>query len=204
MKKSLIYPIAFMIIITVFFTSILAFLNYSTADMIESNENKIKREKLLYVFNIPVNDYNPQTVKSLYDEYISETQIGNETLYVAKDEDKILGYAFLIDGNALWGSLRGFVALSSDFNTILGVDFLSHSETPGLGGRIDENWFKDQFRGINISNSTGYEYIIFNPSPDGNVDSISGATLTSEAVRKIINENLNELLERAKEESLNE
>jgi len=78
------------------------------------------------------------------------------------------------------------------------VDFVSHSETPGLGGRISETWYKEQFRDLEFSPDETV-YVIYTPSPGGNVDAISGATGTSEAVRTILNESMDEFISLLKE-----
>ena len=75
---------------------------------------------------------------------------------------------------------------------IIGLEFISQEETPGLGGRIDELEFKEQFRDI-IINDDGTNYIIYNPASGGNVDAISGATLTSQAVADFLNKDLLEI-----------
>ncbi len=75
--------------------------------------------------------------------------------------------------------------MNQDFTQVLGIDFVTHSETPGLGGRISELWFKEQFRAVSI-NSDDSDIVTYRPAPDGNVDAITGATLTSDAVRNII------------------
>ncbi len=80
------------------------------------------------------------------------------------------------------GTVEGYAAISADNSELLGIDFVSHSETPGLGGRISEEPFKEQFRNLDLTNAKGGEYIVYRPAPDGNVDSIAGATLTSKSV----------------------
>ncbi len=78
----------------------------------------------------------------------------------------------------------------------MGIDFVSHSETPGLGGRISEEPFKEQFRNLDLSSrNEGGEYITYRPAPDGNVDSIAGgATLTSKSVSNFLNENIKDFI----------
>jgi Na+-transporting NADH:ubiquinone oxidoreductase subunit C len=100
-----------------------------------------------------------------------------------------IGYAVPINGAGLWGSITGYVGLNKDYTEIIGIEFVTQSETPGLGGRISENSYKDQYRGIDISGKTD-NFIISSPQPDSNVDAIAGATQTSAAVVKIVNENI--------------
>lgn len=202
-KKSFIYPVIFMVLITSVFTFILAFANYKTEDVIAFNEENKVREKLLYTFDIALDSKEPEDIEKAYNDYISEIEVDDKKVYIAKKDNEVLGYGFVIDGNALWGSVKGFAAISHDLDTLLGIDFVSHSETPGLGGRIDEAWFKEQFRGIELDTSKD-EFIVYRPSSGGNVDAISGATLTSDSVRKFLNEDINKFLNLAKEVDLNE
>ena len=122
---------------------------------------------------------------------------------MAKKDGEVLGYAFEVRGNGLWGQIRSYVAFDKSFEELKGVDFISHSETPGLGGRIDERWFVDQFQGIEVSESEDGEYLVFKPAVGGNIDSITGATQTSKSVRTMFNENIEEILQ-VKEEVTNE
>lgn len=118
--------------------------------------------------------------------------------YSASKDGELIGYAFPFQGSA-FGHNLGYVAVSPDFSQIIGVDFIKHSETPGLGGRISENWYRDQFRGIDISESVD-EVIVYRPSDGGNADAITGATLTSLAVKNMINDELQNLLKEVKGE----
>lgn len=194
MKKSFIFPIIFMVLITAFFTAILAFLNYSTADVIAFNQETELRKTLLYVFNIDIPSDEPKVVEEFFSKYISEDTINGKDVYVAKEEGNIIGYAFPIAGSALWGSVEGFAAVSDDFSELLGIDFVSHSETPGLGGRISEDWFKEQFRGLNLTDANNGNYIVYKPAPGGNVDAIAGATLTSKSVSNFMNEDIDKFI----------
>jgi Na+-transporting NADH:ubiquinone oxidoreductase subunit C len=201
MKKSFSFPIIFMIIITAFFTFILAFLNYKTVDVIAYNQETDLRKTILYVFNIEVPSEDPKTIEEIFNKYIEEEEIEGKTIYTVKEGSRVTAYAFPIGGTGLWGTVEGYAAISADNNELLGIDFVSHSETPGLGGRISEEPFKEQFRGLDLSNAKNGEYIIYRPAADGNVDSIAGATLTSKSVSKFLNENIKDFIENQKGEN---
>jgi Na+-transporting NADH:ubiquinone oxidoreductase subunit C len=62
---------------------------------------------------------------------------------------------------------------------------LAHGETPGLGGRIEEAWFQDQFKGLDVS--AGVKVEKEKKGVAGEVDAIAGATRTGNAVMTIIN-----------------
>lgn len=194
MKKSFSFPIVFMVIITAFFTLILAYLNYVTTDAIAFNEETDLRKTLLYVFDIEVPSEDPKVIEEVFNQYVGKEEIGDETIYFIKEGEKITGYAFPVGGTALWGTVQGYVAISEDYSKLLGIDFVSHSETPGLGGRISEDWFKEQFRGLDLTKAQDEQYIIYRPAPNGNVDAIAGATQTSNSVSKFLNEDIYEFI----------
>ncbi len=189
MKKSFAYPIVFMAVITGVFTFILAFLNYSTADKIQLNERTELRRKILYVFDIETESGSPEEVEKIFNDRIEETKVEEDIVYTLKSNDETIAYAFPVRGAGLWGSILGYVGISADYSEIIGVDFISHSETPGLGGRIEEEPYKIQFRGLEITD-TQEDYIIYRPASGGNVDAISGATLTSKSVSNFLNEDI--------------
>jgi len=198
MKKSFIFPIAFMVLITAFFTAILAFLNYSTADVIAFNQETEIRKTILYVFNIETPSSEPKEIEETFNKYISEEAINGRKIFVAKEGETTIGYAFPIGGTALWGTVEGFAAVSEDYGELLGIDFVSHSETPGLGGRISEEWFKEQFRGLKLTNIDKGNYIVYKPAPGGNVDGIAGATLTSKSVSNFMNADIDKFIKENK------
>ena len=194
MKKSFSYPIIFMAVITAIFTFILAFLNYSTADKIEFLQDTELRRKILYVFDIPIPSESPEDIAKTFKENVEEETIDGEKIFFIKENGEIKGYAVPVGGSGLWGSIEGYVGLSADLSHILGLDFTNHSETPGLGGRISEDEFKEQFRNLDLSQSQDGDYIIYRPAPGGNVDAITGATLTSKSVSDFLNQDIYEFI----------
>jgi Na+-transporting NADH:ubiquinone oxidoreductase subunit C len=201
MKKSFSFPIIFMIIITAFFTSLLAYLNYKTTDIIAYNQETDLRKTLLYVFNIEISSNDPKEIEEVFNKYVEKDELDGQTIYIVKEKGDVAGYAFPIAGTALWGTVEGYAAISNDYTTLLGVDFVSHSETPGLGGRISEDWFKEQFRGLDLTKAKDGQYIIYRPQPNGNLDAIAGATQTSKSVSNFINEDIYKFIELRKGEN---
>ena len=89
-----------------------------------------------------------------------------------------------IYGAGLWGPVWGYIALDTDFPTILGVYFDHSGETPGLGSKIkDDPEFQAQFIGksFDLANAANPFDILKGGAPEGNnhaVDAISGSTMT--------------------------
>ena len=82
--------------------------------------------------------------------------------------------------------MYGYVAISpEDANTILGVTFYSHGETPGLGGEIDNPRWQALWVNKKLTDESGaYKFQITKNAADQNfdIDALSGATLTSNGV----------------------
>lgn len=98
-------------------------------------------------------------------------------------------YVLPIQGNGLWGMIYGFITLDKDLNTIKGISFYQHKETPGLGALIEEPQWRAKWDGIKMYNQAGQVAtgVTKAGSPKENwVDGISGATLTSRGVSDMV------------------
>ncbi len=94
-----------------------------------------------------------------------------------------------VRGPGLWSTLYGFLALEGDGNTIAGMGFYDHAETPGLGGEVDNPNWKAQWPGKKAFNeSTRQPQLGLSKKPDGihEVDTLSGAALTANGVTNLL------------------
>ncbi len=97
-----------------------------------------------------------------------------------------------IRGYGLWSTLWGFIALEKDFNTVVGLGFYSHAETPGLGGEVDNPKWKSQWPGKKIVDESGKLAIKVTKGGQADttspyqVDGLSGATLTTTGVDNLV------------------
>ena len=82
-------------------------------------------------------------------------------------------------GSGYGGSIGVIVAINVENDQIMGVGVTTHSETPGLGSRAkDDPAFARQFRGMSIKDPMKIKV-----RPDGGeIDALSGATVTSRGV----------------------
>ena len=111
-------------------------------------------------------------------------------VYSTKDGEKY--YIISVRGSGLWDEIWGNIALESDLNTIAGASFDHKAETPGLGAEIKDNpAFPEQFINTQIYNNEG-ELVSVTVRKGGardplhEVDGISGATITSDGVSKML------------------
>jgi len=103
-------------------------------------------------------------------------------------------YVLSASGKGLWDDIWGYIGLKSDISTINGSVFDHKGETPGLGSKITEDWFQDQFIGKTIAENGKFASIeVLKPGKNLNnhqVDGISGATFTGAGVDEMITRNL--------------
>lgn len=185
MKNNYIYTIFFVFLISAVFTAILASVNAFYVPVIRENEQVAKTVSILSSLGFD-NIENNKDINRVFEENIEQEERFGTVVYTQyNDEQKPIAYAIEFIGSGLWGSINGYLGVSADLDEIVGIDFTTHSETPGLGGRIDEQWYKEQFEGIKITDPF---YIKNRIDGDGDVDAITGATLTSNSVVSIINE----------------
>ncbi|MDO5717923.1 MAG: FMN-binding protein [Tissierellia bacterium] len=195
-KKSILYPIFFMFIVTAVFTFVLAVLNHTTADIIKENQDFELRKKILYVFDLLDEKDTQEDVNEKFEGRITERDYKDEQkIYILEDGDE-KAYAVPFNGPGLWGSIHGYIGVDGDLKKITGIEFISQSETPGLGGRIAEKPYKEQFRDVDITERIGNELIINRPAPGGNVDAIAGATQTSTFVKNMLNKDLIDFIDK--------
>lgn len=122
-------------------------------------------------------------------------------LFVANVEGKKY-YIIPLRGAGLWNAIWGYLSLEGDFNTIAGATFDHAGETPGLGAEITKDWFSNMFKNEKIFDSQGNlvgvatvkGYSQPENNDDNKVDSISGATITSDGVSAMISERLKHYL----------
>lgn len=108
--------------------------------------------------------------------------------------DKIAQIVLPVHGYGLWSTLYGFLSLESDANTIKGLRFYEHAETPGLGGEVDNPAWRAQWPGKKVFDDQGnlqIRVIRGHVTPDLSgsqykVDGLSGATLTSQGVSNLL------------------
>lgn len=99
-----------------------------------------------------------------------------------------------ISGYGLWSTLYGYLVLSSDANTVAGITFTEHAETPGLGGEVDNPAWKASWAGKQVyADVQGAPVLALHkgvnlakPEAVHQVDALSGATLTSNGVTHLI------------------
>jgi len=114
---------------------------------------------------------------------------------------RCVGWAFNCEGPGFADKIELVVAVDKDFETMAGFDVLASSETPSFGDRIKEPWYRNQFAGAPAAGlklvKTGDPRKI-----DSEIVAITGATVSSEAVVKIINNSIIQIKDQMQEKGL--
>jgi Na+-transporting NADH:ubiquinone oxidoreductase subunit C len=194
--------VVYMFLISLFFASLVSAVKHLNEKTIASNQALKLQRIILKVLEIPVEkNTRDDQISQLFMERIKNIQVEDRILYVGYEEDAhtILGYAFPVGGPGFWGPIQGMVGVDPEVTKVLGIAFTKHSETPGLGGRITEDWFSSQFKGLPLHPIDG-DKKIFYLKPAGTtgapneLDAITGATNTSSAVEAFLNDELDYFL----------
>lgn len=114
-------------------------------------------------------------------------------VYLVKQDGELDQIVMPFWGSGLWGLMRGFISLDSDLQTVRGLTFYDHKETPGLGGEVDnEKTFKSQWPGTVALGEEGNVLVEVlkagrpQTNPDSQIDGLSGATITTNGVNAMV------------------
>ena len=181
--KFKIWTVLFLIIVVCISAGMLNAIHFYTDPIAQKNARIKIQRSILEIFGIP---YEETSVEEAFKEniYIDTKTVEGFTIYRTE-----AGIAFEISGPGFWETISVLIALEPDLETIKGLRILKHAETPGLGGRITESWFQDQFKGKKLVPDLK---IVSHKKAEGpnQVDAITGATETSKALERMINNNV--------------
>lgn len=127
--------------------------------------------------------------------YGSAIKAGELHVFVAQAEGETK-YVLPVTGRGLWGGLWGYIALNADKKTVYGTYFYHESETAGLGARIGERWFQEQFNGKPVFAGENTEAVALKvvkagaSKAENEIDGVTGATLTSDGVSAMVQDGL--------------
>ena len=109
-----------------------------------------------------------------------------------KTDDGSIKYVLPVYGAGLWGPIWGYIAVNDDGNTIYGANFSHEGETPGLGARIAEQPFQDNFKEKHLFIDGEFKSVAVlkrgQKASNGaeQIDALTGATITSRGVSDMI------------------
>jgi len=137
-------------------------------------------ETIMTNYDIP---YDAGEETKTFEQNFTEIVKGKTNYYISKIKNRG-SVVFASEGPGLWSVVELLITIDKDRKHLLDMTVLGQAETPGLGARITEQWFMDNFKNVEIRPTL--KVVSFKSNPN-EVDAISGATVTSNAVETIIN-----------------
>ncbi len=203
--------VLFMLAIAAVFGAGVTGLYLGSKKTVEQNKRFIEQKALVELFGLG----DIQTLSKEEIDQIVGTQIDqSETLtdphngntipllkaYADAEQTQLVAYGFPFAGIGFWAEIKGYIAVDSTLRKTIGLKVIEQAETPGLGARIEEPFFVKPFMdGLNITPpAPGASYLYMGVSgrtPEKGTaqygrtfDAITGATQTSLAMERMLNE----------------
>jgi Na+-transporting NADH:ubiquinone oxidoreductase subunit C len=110
-------------------------------------------------------------------------------IFLLRQGDDISLVLLPMTGKGYGGRIDAILAIEGDMNTIAGIAITNHSETPGLGGRIEDSSWQSAFPGTQLYDDGGelrFNVARGEASTDYQVDGITGATRTTRGISNMV------------------
>ena len=219
-KNSNIYQILYAAVMVLIVGTVLAFIYMALKPNQNENIANDTRKQILSALHIATPD--DSQVKEMYEKYITQDllvdgegnivdsaknvafdvpmkknvklPVGERKLPVMKCtlDDGSVKYVIPAYGAGLWGPIWGYIAVNDDGNTIYGANFSHEGETPGLGARIAEQPFQDEFKDKHLFVDGDLKSVVVlkkgQKASNGaeQIDALTGATITSRGVSDML------------------
>lgn len=192
MRRSVGYTLGFAFAVCAVCSVVVSASAVLLADRQADNERHARQLSVLRIVGLASDDATREQVAQRFEQQVRieavETAQGRRQVFVT-DEAIVLE----VEGQGLWSTMYGYLALESDTTTIRGLSFYQHGETPGLGGEIDNPRWLARWVGRRVFDDGGAIRIavVKGAAPPATkapfeVDGISGATITSRGVTDML------------------
>ncbi|MEA3239112.1 MAG: RnfABCDGE type electron transport complex subunit G [Candidatus Bipolaricaulota bacterium] len=158
-KKREFWPVIFLTLVVLISIVALTLTNGITKDKIAQAKQDAITEMLATLF--------PNMESFTYDE--------DGGLYTVLAAGEPIGHAFMAQGRGYGGKIDILIGLKPDDKSLQGIKIITQQETPGLGAKIINASFLDQFKGVDLDE-------VDLSRNGGKIDAITGATISSTAV----------------------
>ncbi len=204
--------VLFMVVIAALYGAGVTGLHLSTVKTVEQNNLLIEQKALVELFGLGdvkmlSKDQIAKIVETQIDrsETLTDPQTGRQMpllkAYISSARDQLIAYGLPFSGVGFWAEIKGYIAVDSGLKKTIGFKVISQTETPGLGSRIENEEFYGVFfsPGLDITPpAPGKDYLYMGtagnkPEPGTaqygrTFDAITGATQTSLAMSRMLNE----------------
>ena len=181
-NKDIVIIIGKLVLISVIASALLAVAFVPTNEQLKKNYAEARTSTLAEIMP------SAAEFEAVYGDTVINDEGDKAILYYrAKDSSgNLVGYAFFRKQVGAQGLIEVAGGVDSSFNAITGIGIMSHTETPGLGSKIVDDPFKSQFTNVKVAD-------LSLSKSGGAIDSITGATISSQAVIDALNEQVGDI-----------
>ena len=190
------YIIIYSTILVIIVAFLLAFVSQTLKPMQDANVALDTEKQILNSLNL--RGLSDDEAHATYEKVVKFDEAQN--VYVCTLENGDVKYVLPLKGQGMWGGISCFLAIDDDKNTVYGAYFNHESETAGLGAEIKDNadW-QAKFQGKKIFADETKEALALSVEKAVNnettVDAVTGATVTSTAVSKMLQDQLTKYMD---------
>ena len=193
-----VYTFVYATVLVVIVAFLLAFVASTLKPIQDANVERDTKNQILTSLNIT--GLKGESIDKKYESVITEEIDEQGGKVFVANVDGAVKYVLPVKGRGLWGGLWGYISIDEDKQHVFGTYFDHESETAGLGARIKERWFQEQFNGRPIFADNPQEVALTvvkagAAKTETEVDGVTGATLTSKGVAGMVTEGLQQYIE---------
>lgn len=171
-----------LLLITSISAVVLGLSNNLTQGKIEEAENSVSEEARMAV--LPEADKFEEENSDKIDKEVKENPNILEVYKGINDQDEVIGYAIKTASSGYGGDVEVITGISTE-GTITGMNVVNHQETPGLGANATSEEFQERFSGVSATEEV--EIVKTEAQSENEVQALTGATITSDAVGNSVN-----------------
>ena len=192
-KETNTYIIIYASVMVIIVAFLLAFISSVLKPTQDANVERDKKNQILTSLNIV--GLKGEAIDRQYAQTITDVQTeAGGPGYVAQVDGQTK-YVLPVKGRGLWGGLWGYISIDEDKQHVFGTYFDHESATAGLGARIKERWFQEQFNGKPIFTDNTQQVALTvvkkgASKAETEIDGVTGATLTSNGVAGMVTDGL--------------
>ena len=193
LKETNTYIIIYATVMVIIVAFLLAFISSALKPTQDANVLRDTKNQILISLNLT--GLKGEAVDRKFAEVVTDTiQVDDKVVYQASVEGATK-YVLPVKGRGLWGGLWGYISVDEDKQHVYGTYFDHESETAGLGARIKERWFQEQFNGKPIFTDNPQQVALTvvkkgQSKAETEIDGVTGATLTSNGVADMVTNGL--------------
>ncbi len=193
LKETNTYIIIYATVMVIIVAFLLAFISSALKPTQDANVLRDTKNQILISLNIT--GLKGVAIDQKFAQVVTDTiQVDDKVVYQAS-VDGATKYVLPVKGRGLWGGLWGYISVNDDRQHVFGTYFDHESETAGLGARIKERWFQEQFNGKPIFTDNPQQVALTvvkkgQSKAETEIDGVTGATLTSNGVADMVTNGL--------------